>query len=212
MCSKVKLAIVEDSQSFAETLRMYFAMSEAVELAFVTDDLQLLSDLCREHRPDVILLDYDLGSFTGIDALKLIHPRYPDSKVLMFTVMSEDENIFSAITCGASGYLLKSTSLPEIEAAVLEAHQGGSPLTPKIATRVLDLFRRSNLSQQPLKSLTVRENEILKALSEGMAYKQVASELNISLGTVRTHIENIYKKLEVNSKAGAVAMYLRHNR
>ncbi|MDX5421869.1 MAG: response regulator transcription factor [Hymenobacteraceae bacterium] len=187
-------------------------MSEAVELAFVTDDLQLLSDLCREHRPDVILLDYDLGSFTGIDALKLIHPRYPDSKVLMFTVMSEDENIFSAITCGASGYLLKSTPLPEIEAAVLEAHQGGSPLTPKIATRVLDLFRRSNLSQQPLKSLTVRENEILKALSEGMAYKQVASELNISLGTVRTHIENIYKKLEVNSKAGAVAMYLRHNR
>ncbi|GAB3822040.1 LuxR C-terminal-related transcriptional regulator [Pontibacter rugosus] len=206
---KVRLGLVEDTKSIVDGLQLYFELSDDVELVFASDQPNDLAGLCRTFSPDVLLMDINLGDFTGIDALKLVQQAFPEIKVLMFTVYNDDEHLFDAITQGASGYLLKGTPAPEIEAAIIEAHKGGSPMTPLMNTRLLQVFRQNNLAQRSAQVLTHRENDIMRALVKGLSYKQIATELNISLGTVRTHIEHVYSKLKVNSKAEAVAKFLK---
>lgn len=209
---KIRLGIVEDSNAFCDALQLFFTMSDEVEVVFSTDKIDSLPEQCKKYTPDVLLMDISLGRSSGLDGLKNVKKAFPAVKVLMCTVFSDDVNLFDAISYGADGYLLKSTPVHEIEAAVIEAFKGGSPITPLVASRVLQVFRQSNLSQRPYENLTLRENDILQALVKGFSYKQVAAELNISLGTVRTHIENVYAKLGVNSKAEAVAKYLKSSK
>ncbi|MCC9135894.1 response regulator [Pontibacter silvestris] len=208
MGQKIRIGVVEDSQVFVKSLELYFSMSDSVEMAFATDELEAIPELCKKHKPDVILMDVNLGYFTGIEGLKLVLQTSPHIKVLMLTAISDDKNLFDAIAHGASGYLLKGIPASDVESSIIETYKGGAPMTPIVASRILQVFRQNNLSQRPHEDLTHRENDILKALVKGLSYKQVATELNISLGTVRTHIEHIYAKLGVNSKAEAVAKFL----
>jgi len=212
MLQKIKLGIVEDNTVFTEALRQYFRVSGLVEVVFFTYEKENIVTLCKKHQPDVLLMDINLGYFSGIEGLKLVKKAFPHIRVLMCTVFTDNENLFEAIAHGASGYILKSTPASEIEFAISETHSGGAPITPQVASQLFHVFRQNNIAQLSNDSLTARENEILSALVRGLSYKEVAQEMNISMGTVRTHVEHIYSKLEVNSKAEAVAKYLKTSR
>jgi len=208
----IKLGIVEDNNIFTESLRQYLRVSGEIEVVFFTCEKEEILYLCRKHQPDVLLMDINLGYFSGIDGLKLVKKAFPQIKILMCTVFSDNENLFEAIAHGASGYILKTTPAGEIELAITETYNGGAPITPQVASQLFLVFRQNNIAQLANDGLTSRENEILSALVRGLSYKEVAQEMNISISTVRTHVEHIYTKLEVNSKAEAVAKYLKTSR
>jgi len=209
---KIKLGIVEDNNIFIESLRHYFRVTGVVEVVFFTYEKEEILTLCKKHQPEVLLMDINLGYFSGIEALKMVKQSFPHIKILMCTVFNDNENLFEAIARGASGYILKSTPASEIELAITETFNGGAPITPQVASQLFQVFRQNNIAQLSHESLTSRENEILSALVRGLSYKEVAQEMNISMSTVRTHVEHIYTKLEVNSKAEAVAKYLKTSR
>ena len=162
-------------------------------------------------KPDVILMDIDIPGRSGIDATPVAKRLWPKTQVVMLTVFEEEEKIFQAIRYGASGYLLKRTPPSEIIAAIHDVHAGGSPMTSSIARRVLHFFQQQLPTVQPKidYDLSPRELEVLKSLVKGYSYKLIASEHFISVDTVRSHIRNIYEKLQVNSKTEAVLKALK---
>jgi DNA-binding NarL/FixJ family response regulator len=161
-------------------------------------------------KPDVVLMDIELPGISGIEAVGIIKEEFPEIKILMETIFDDDEKIFSSICAGAEGYILKHTSPAEIMEAIMEIYEGGSPMTPSIANRVLKMVkdRPSGLSKETF-DLSNREKEILTCLVKGMSYKMVADTCYISIETVNVHIKNIYKKLQVHSKSEAVAKAIR---
>ena len=148
----------------------------------------------------------------GIDAVRTVKRKFPDIKILMETIFDEDEKIFQSICNGAEGYILKGIPPQEILQSIREIYEGGAPMTPSIAVKVLRMFKQ-NLSDVKDESfqLTVREKEILKCLVEGMSYKMIADACYISITTVHGHIKNIYEKLHVHSKSEAVAKAIKRN-
>jgi DNA-binding NarL/FixJ family response regulator len=156
-------------------------------------------------RPDVVLMDIELPGINGIVAVRLIKERFPEVKILMETIFEEDEKVFQSVCNGAEGYILKNTPPGEILDSITEIYEGGAPMTPAIALKVLRMFKH-NLSENKDDSfnLSSREKEILKCLVEGMSYKLIAANCFISIDTVHGHIKNIYKKLQVHSKSEAV--------
>jgi DNA-binding NarL/FixJ family response regulator len=151
-------------------------------------------------------MDIEMPVVNGIDAVKMVREKFPDVKILMETIFEDDEKIFQSICNGAQGYILKSTPPEEILDAIKDIFEGGAPMSPIVATKVLKMFK-SNLASnaQDNSNLSVREKEILKCLVEGMSYKLIADACFISIDTVNGHIKNIYKKLHVHSKSEAVA-------
>ena len=150
-------------------------------------------------------MDIELPVVSGIEAVKRIREKYPDVKILMETIFEEDEKIFQSICNGAQGYILKNTPPEGILSSIREIYEGGAPMTPIIASKVLRLFKKnlSDLTDESYR-LSSREKEILKCLVEGMSYKMIAETCFISADTVNGHIKNIYKKLQVHSKSEAV--------
>ncbi|MCG8599940.1 MAG: response regulator transcription factor [Verrucomicrobiales bacterium] len=158
--------------------------------------------------PDAMILDIGLPDISGIEGITLFKERFPDTDIIMFTVFDDEARIFEAIAAGASGYLLKSESLNRIADAIREVLAGGRPMTPEIARLVLERFSR--LAPSPTSvELSERELETLRHLVEGLAKKEIAVRLGISLHTVDTYVRRIYKKLQVNTLGGAVAKALR---
>ena len=158
--------------------------------------------------PAVILLDIGLPGLSGLEGIRLFKERYPETEIVMFTVFDDEARIFEAIAAGATGYLLKSESLPRIAEAIREVLTGGRPMSPEIARLVLERFSR--LEPSPTTTdLSDREQETLRLLVDGLAKKEIADRLGISLHTVDTYVRRIYKKLHVNTLGGAVAKALR---
>lgn len=161
----------------------------------------------QNHQIDAILMDIQMPGMNGIEATKIIHNLNPKIKIIMLTTFDDDENIFKAIMAGATGYLLKEESAEVLHQSIIETLTGGAPMSAGIAFRVLNLLRNPNQSFSPETQdfgLTKREIELLTHLKNGLSYEQIAANLYISYGTVRKHIENIYRKLQVNNKIGAV--------
>ena len=155
-------------------------------------------------------MDIGLPNISGIEGVRTIKANFPEVEVLMFTVFEDDEKIFDAIRSGASGYLLKKTPPEEIIEAVHELYNGGAPMSPSIARKVIQAFQAkpSNVTEEY--QLTARESEILYSLVDGLSYKKMAEKYFVSISTIRTHICNIYHKLHVNSKSQAVAKALQN--
>ena len=204
--NEIRVAIFEDNRSLRESLFRLLGSSEGFTCVGSFAHCERAIENIEETKPDVILMDIELPVVNGIEAVKRIREKYADIKILMETIFEEDEKIFQSICNGAQGYILKNTPPEEILNAIREIYEGGAPMSPIIASKVLRMFK-SNLGNETNNSfdLSIREKEILKCLVEGMSYKMIADTCFISADTVNGHIKNIYKKLQVHSKGEAVA-------
>lgn len=200
----IKVAIFDDNRILREGLFQLIDGSEGFQCvgAFANCD-HLLRDL-KESKPDVVLMDIEMPGLSGIEAVKILKENFPETKVLMETIFEDNNKIFGSICNGAEGYILKNTPPALILSAIKEIYEGGAPMTPSVASKVLKMFKINSSSLNESFDLTDREKEILKSLVEGMSYKMIAATYAISIDTVSGHIKNIYKKLQVHSKSEAV--------
>jgi len=164
----------------------------------------------RVEAPDVLLLDIQLPGMLGSDGVKVFLEQFPSIQIIMLTVYAEQDKVFESICNGACGYLLKETPPARLLDAIREAHNGGSPMSPEIARRVVTLFQQTGVPEKFEEHLTPQELRLLKLLVDGYSYQKAADHLNVSVNTVRAHIRNIYEKLHVHSKSEAVGKALRN--
>ncbi|MCW5550601.1 MAG: response regulator transcription factor [Verrucomicrobiae bacterium] len=158
-------------------------------------------------RPAVVLMDINLPGMSGIECVRRLKPLLPETQFVMLTVYEDADHIFDALAAGASGYLLKQTPFNELLAALKEVHSGGSPMTSNIARKVVQSFQQFRPASTEDEELSPREHEVLNLLARGYLYKEIAEALGISVPTVNTYIRRIYEKLQVRSRAQAVAKY-----
>ena len=202
----IKVVIFEDNRSLREGLVAMIGGTPGYECSGAFPNCNNLLKNIGFTKPDVVLMDIEIPGMNGIEAVYLIKEDYPEIKILMETIFDDDEKIFNSICAGAEGYILKHTSPAEILEAIKEIYEGGSPMTPSIANRVLKMVKeKPNFSNKESFDLSAREKEILFCLVKGMSYKMVADTCFISIETVNVHIKNIYRKLRVHSKSEAVA-------
>ena len=206
----IRVIIFEDSQSLRISLFHLIDGSAGFRCVGAYEDcINLMEDVAKD-RPDVVLMDIQMPGINGIEAVSMLREKYPDLKILMQTIFEDEAKIFQSILAGASGYILKNTSPARILEFIKETYEGGAPMSPSVATKVLKIVaEKSTLTKHSDFNLSEREKEILSFLVEGMSYKMIADACTISLDTVRSHIRNIYEKLHVHSKGEAVAKAIR---
>lgn len=206
MGSSIRVVIVEDEIQYLEEISHLLKSSSIDIVGTYTTGKSGLQGIL-EKKPQVALIDLGLPDISGIEVIREIFNKSSETELLVLTVYDDDEHLFSALKSGAVGYIVKSEATPsEIVKAVKEVIRGGAPMSPGIARRILKTFR-GNKKKEDLKELTSREKEILEYLSRGFGPKKIAQFLNISYETVRVHLKNIYKKLQVNSLIEAIAVY-----
>lgn len=203
----IRIAIAEDIERLGITLKQKIELSQDFQVSFIAEHGQTLMDqMAENHNIDIIFMDINMPVMNGIIATLKITQRYPKVKVIISSVFDDEDNIFDAILAGAPGYLLKDDKPEEIHRAIYQALDGGVPMSSEIAQKALNLIRngKPNQKKQVDYGLTTRETEILEHLSTDLQYQQIADNLFISKGTVRKHVENIYKKLQVSNKVEAI--------
>lgn len=205
----IRVVLADDNRLMQQTIEEKLSFYTDIELKFkAVNGEDLLARVEKNPRIDLILMDIEMPKMNGIDATFEVKQRFPHIKIIMLTVFDNDENIFRAIKAGADGYLLKETNPGELYRAITETMNGGASMTPSIALKTLRMFREpvdfSRTTENDEIKLTTRETEVLEQLSTGLKYEQIASNLIISTGTVRKHIENIYTKLQVCNKLEAI--------
>ena len=206
----IKVAIVEDNSALRLSLEQLFSKTQGMQcVASLSNLMNVLSEF-KKSEPDIVLMDIGLPGISGIEGVRTVKSNFETIQVLMFTVFEDDEKIFDAIRAGASGYLLKKTPPEDIIEAVKELHEGGAPMSPSIARKVIHAFQSQPSQAITDYQLTGREKEILYSLVDGLSYKKIAEKYFVSISTIRTHISNIYQKLHVNSKSQAVAKVLQN--
>ena len=203
--------IVEDNPDYRDTVRELLDTDAGVrcEQAFSSGEA-LLDHLSGHFAPDVILVDIGLPGMSGIDVVRKVRGISPETRMVMLTIHEDNDRIFEAICAGASGYLLKTASPDRIRSAVREVVEGGAPMTPQIARRVLNFFSQLQAPHRDY-DLTDREREVLAELIEGKTKKEIGKALFVSPHTVDTHLRNIYAKLHVHSRTEAVAKAIKEN-
>ncbi len=207
----IRVLLVDDQQLLADSLARLLGTEPDIRVVGVAGSVAAAKQLSRE-RMDVVLMDYRLPDGTGADATRAIKARWPSARVVMLTAVADDETILESIQAGADGYLTKDRALDEVVAAVRDA-AAGETLLPRsvimgIAHRVAEARDRA-VERPHIESLTTRELEVLRALSEGLASPIICERLSISRNTLRTHVQNIMTKLHVHSKLEAVTVALR---
>lgn len=207
----ISVCIVDDNRELRNALEEILSMSDAYKCIATISTAEDAIVQIPILKPDVVLMDINLGSDeTGIDCVKILKPKMPDTNFLMCTVYEEDEKIFEALSAGASGYILKKTDPMRMLEAIRELYEGGAPMSSQIARKVVAAFRQQPARDgngQELDMLSGREKEILEFLSKGLMYKEIASQLFLSPETVRKHVYHIYEKLHVNNRVAAVNKY-----
>jgi DNA-binding NarL/FixJ family response regulator len=204
------VGIVEDNKKIRNLIQRYLDMQDELSCPVAVESVEEMIDYLDEHpQPDVILMDIQLPGMSGIKGISLIKDKYEDIDIIMLTVYHDSHKIFNALRAGASGYLLKHTSLPEIKESILKLVEGGAPMSPQIARKVINHFQENAPKKDSDSDLTPREHDIVNGLVDGLSYKMIADRYDISIDTVRAHIRNIYRKLHVNSKAEVIAKSLK---
>jgi DNA-binding NarL/FixJ family response regulator len=165
----------------------------------------------KDTKPDVVIMDIDMPGMNGIEGVKLIRKNFPTVQILMLTVFDDDEKVFAAIKAGAGGYILKNAEPKNLLQAISEVYNGGAPMTPGIARKVLHQFQTILPEVEKDFHLSMREREVLSLLVDGLSYKMIAGKLNITYDTVRAHMKKIYEKLHVASMTEAVAKAITQN-
>ncbi|MEX2457264.1 MAG: response regulator transcription factor [Balneolaceae bacterium] len=206
----ITVGIVEDNVKIRSLIQRYLDMQDSMSCKVALDSVEeMLDHLKKYEKPDVLLMDIQLPGMSGIEGIGIIKKEYPDIEIMMLTVYHDSHKIFDSLVAGASGYLLKHTSLPEIKESIETLAEGGAPMSPQIARKVIQHFSNAEKKKKPESNLTAREQDIVNGLVDGLSYKLIADRFDISIDTVRAHIRNIYKKLHVNSKAEVIAKSLR---
>ncbi|MEJ2113826.1 MAG: response regulator transcription factor [Flavobacteriaceae bacterium] len=205
----IKIAIADDNTFLIKAIAEKLSFFSDLKLKFsALNGSDLLSKLEEDHNLDLILMDIEMPILNGIETTEIVKNKYPQIKIIMLTVFDNDENIFMSIKAGADGYLLKEINAKDLHDGILETLNGGAAMNPSIALKTLKLLRNpidiENFQEQEDIKLTSREIEVLEQLSKGLSYQLIAENLFLSTGTVRKHIENIYKKLQVHNKFEAV--------
>jgi DNA-binding NarL/FixJ family response regulator len=205
----ISVSIVEDNDQLRATLARVLNRADGFRcLSQYANAEDALKDLPRV-RPDVVLMDINLPGMNGVQCVRQLKALLPDIQVMMLTVYEDTENIFNALTAGASGYMLKRTSSKELLEAIQDVQRGGSPMTMHIARKVVQSFQHTAATAQTTENLSEREQQVLDLLSQGLMYKEIAEKLAISYETVHTYIRRIYEKLQVRTRTEAVAKFLR---
>ncbi len=201
------IIIFEDDDQLRNSLVVLLGNSNDYTVIGNHADAMDAATIIRRYKPDVVIMDINMPGKTGIQAVLEIKEARPQTFIIMYTMFENDENLFSSLCAGANGYILKKTSPFKLFEAINDVMEGGAPMSPTIARRVLQSFEVKSFGQQY--HLTTREKEILQLLIKGYSIKIIAAELNISFDTARTHLKNIYPKLHVNCGKEAIAKVLR---
>lgn len=205
---KTRVAIIEDNARFREELAALIASAKDLELAGSAGSAEEALAKIPALAPNVVVMDINLPGASGIECTAKLRELLPDVQILMLTVYDDTDSIFRALQAGATGYLLKRAHPRDILNGIREVKEGGAPMSSHIARKVVESFSRPAVvapADPEMESLTPREREILDLLAEGFLYKEIADKLSVSYSTVQTHVERIYRKLQVHSRSQAVA-------
>jgi RNA polymerase sigma factor (sigma-70 family) len=217
------IAIVDDKKSLRTALQDRLNAFDNYEVLFTAENgkdfLEKMVEARKSISPDVVLMDIDMPIMNGIEAVAQGKDRYPNSKYLMLTIFDEDDKIFNAIKAGADGYLLKDEPIEKIKEAIVNLlNDEGAPMSPSIARRAFNLLmnakvdiKETTTSNEFDYNLTEREKEILLKLIDGLEYKEIAQDINVSPNTIRNHVTKIYKKLHVTSRAQAMKLFSKNS-
>ena len=197
------MAIVEDIDEIRNGLQTLINSASGFECLHTFNSAMQAIEFLPKLKIDVVLMDINMPGIKGVEAVKRLKPAMPDTQFMMCTVYEEDNYIFDSLQAGATGYILKNTPPEQLLAAITEVTNGGSPMTGSIARKVIIAFQPKN-NIAPENDLSPREKEIVDALAKGLRYKEIADRCNVSLDTVRSHVRNIYKKLQVQSRTEAL--------
>ncbi len=203
----IRVSIVEDDAPTRQILAGFIRQEATMELISDHGDSLQAVEALPAVQPDVVLMDINLPTLNGVDCVRRVKPQLPRTQFLMLTVYEDADHIFSALAAGATGYLLKSTTHRELIAAIVQITQGGSPMSSGIARKVVQSFARATGPASELDTLSPREQSVLTLLTKGYLYKEIADALAVSVPTVNTYIRRIYEKLQVHSRAQAVAKF-----
>jgi DNA-binding NarL/FixJ family response regulator len=203
----VNVILFEDNEQLRESLVVLIKSSPEYKVLGDYNNCLDAATIIRRLKPDVVIMDIDLPDQSGIQGTRIVKETNPDTAVIMYTMFEDDKKIFDSLCAGANGYILKITTPYKLFDAIHEVMEGGAPMSPTIARRVLQSFQQKNMQQSY--DLSKRENEILHHLTEGYSIKFIAAELDIAYETVRSHLKNIYSKLHVNCGKEAIAKVLK---
>jgi DNA-binding NarL/FixJ family response regulator len=205
----IQVAIIEDQREIREGLKELIDGAEGFRCSAVFGSVEEVLPRIGADLPDVVLIDLGLPGKSGIEGIRLLKESYPKLVLVVLTVFDDDRRVFEAICAGASGYLLKKTPAPRLIQGIRDAAEGGAPMSPEIAARVIALFRHAYPASPDGHDLTPHEVRVLKMLVDGHNYKTAAVELGVSVNTISFHIRHIYEKLHVHTRSEAVAKALR---
>jgi DNA-binding NarL/FixJ family response regulator len=211
MTTNISVIVFEDNTDLREGMQFILNASEGFKCAGAFANCNNLISRLHQTTPDVVLMDIQMPGMSGIEAVALLRHEFPNLPVLMQTVFDDEARVFAAICAGANGYILKNTPPPKFLEAIQEVAEGGSPMTPLIAAKVLKLMKDQNPKASTHDfDLSEREKDILSLLVDGLSYKLIADKLFISYETVHSHLKKIYQKLHVNSMNEAISKALRN--
>ncbi len=204
----IKVSIVEDNDQIREGLSVLINGSTGFQCVATYPTAESALRYLPAHKPDVVLMDIQLPGMSGIECVRALKKMLPELEIMMLTIYEDDDNIFKSLVAGASGYVLKKAPPSELMDAINDLHSGGSPMSDRIARKVVQAFQRMDRSSSEVENLTQRESEILSYVARGFQDKEIAEKLFLSSETVRTHLRNIYKKLHVRSRTEATLKFL----
>ncbi len=205
--SKIRVLITDDHAMFRQGVRTLLAAEPDLEIAGEARDAAEAVSLSRQNRPDVVLMDIGMTGMSSFEATRVIRKERPETRVVFLSMYDDDEYLAECVSIGASGYILKESPAEQLLTAIREVHRGGSYLSPRLLTRLVDDLRtqgREPVRQPRFGTLTKREREILKMLAEGQSVKEIATAFELSVKTVEAHKFNLMRKLDIHNKAQLV--------
>lgn len=206
---KVNIAVIEDEDAIRSSVKSFLKKQPEFEVGIVADSVEsFIEQLKTEATPDIVIVDIKLPGLSGISGISYVKEKFPTMEFIVFTSYDDWELVFDSLRAGASGYLLKNSNLSAIKDAVTLLRDGGAPMSPEIAKKVIKYFS-SEKTPKIGETLTIKERQVVDGLVEGLSYKMIAGKLGISIDTVRFHIKHVYRKLHVNSKAEVIGKSVR---
>ena len=203
----IHICIVDDQKIIRETISSIIEQSPDIKILASFSNAEAFIEEYDFYKPDITLMDIDLPGISGIEAIFTTKGMYPRAKFLVLTVFNDDEKIFKALKAGAGGYLLKKHSFDYLVENIRELNDGGAPMSPEIAKKVIAYFRNAN-GFVLLNKLTEKEKLVLQLLVDGYLYKEIAGKLNVTIDAIKKHAHNIYEKLQVRTRSEAIKKYL----